>query len=207
MRTKLWALRLHAKDDVNKHVNDFTLYMDQLKELGREEREETLTDLFLDSILDPKFEVTIANCGLRERISIHECFEAIRKYHNMIAREATQGEGNRYKIRRVNNGIKQETRQQGKAKIDGSYRTYNEWQKLTPEERAAVLAAREKKAKIKVRRTRWSRRMREKKVIDPQQTKAGEGNSANVPEGKPIQLTQPIKKMRKVTMKRKDPSD
>jgi hypothetical protein len=86
MQTKLWALRLRAKDDVNEHVNDFTLYMDQRKELGREEREQTLTDLFLDSIMDPKFEVTIANCHLRDRISIHECFEAVRKYDNVITR-------------------------------------------------------------------------------------------------------------------------
>jgi hypothetical protein len=42
------------------HVNDFTLHMDQLKELAREKREETLTDLYLDSILDPKFKVMIA---------------------------------------------------------------------------------------------------------------------------------------------------
>ncbi len=144
LRTKLWALRLRAKDDVNKHVNDFTLYMDQLKELGREEREETLTDLFLDSILDPKFEVTVANCRLRDRISIHECFEAVRKYDNVIMREATQGEGGKYKIRRVNNNTKQETKQQGKVKLDGSYRSYNEWQKLTSDQRAAILAAREK---------------------------------------------------------------
>jgi hypothetical protein len=90
LRTKLWALRLRAKDDVNKHVNDFTLYMDQLKELGREEREETLTDLFLDSIVDPQFEVTVA-----------------------------------------------------------TYRTYREWQKLTPKQRAAVIAAREKESSNK----------------------------------------------------------
>jgi gag-polypeptide of LTR copia-type len=76
LRTKLWAMKLQSKDDVNKHINDFTLYMDQLKELGREEREETLTDLFLDSVIDPKFEVTVANCRLRDHISVHECFEA-----------------------------------------------------------------------------------------------------------------------------------
>jgi hypothetical protein len=138
-----WALKLRSKDDVNKHVNDFTLYMDQLKELGREEREETLTDLFLDSIVDPKFEVTVANCRLRDRISIHECFEAIRKYDNVIMREATQGEGNKYKIRRINgNGKQQGIRQQGK--VDSSYRTYNEWQKLNPDQRAAILEARER---------------------------------------------------------------
>jgi hypothetical protein len=55
LHTKLWNLRLQSKGDVNKHINDFTIYMDQLKELGREEREETLIDLFLDSIIDPKF--------------------------------------------------------------------------------------------------------------------------------------------------------
>jgi hypothetical protein len=53
LRSKLWTLRLQSKGDTNKHINDFTLYMDQLQELGREVREETLTDLFLDSILDP----------------------------------------------------------------------------------------------------------------------------------------------------------
>jgi hypothetical protein len=142
LRTKLWALRLRSKDDVNKHVNDFTLYMDQLRELGREEREETLTDLFLDSIIDPKFEVTVANCRLRDHISIQECFEAVRKYDNVITREATQGDG-RYKSRRLNNNLKQASRHQG-GKVDSSYRTYNEWQKLTQEQRTAILEAREK---------------------------------------------------------------
>jgi hypothetical protein len=113
LRTKLWALRLRSKDDVNKHVNDFTLYMDQLRELGREEREETLTDLFLDSIIDPKFEVTVANCRLRDHISIQECFEAVRKYDNVILREATQGNGGRYKTRRLKNSLKQALKHQG----------------------------------------------------------------------------------------------
>jgi hypothetical protein len=143
LRTKLWALRLRSKDDVNKHVNDFTLYMDQLRELGREEREETLTDLFLDSIIDPKFEVTVANCRLRDHITIQECFEAVRKYDNVIAREATQGDGGRYKTRRLHNNLKQASKHQG-GKVDSSYRTYNEWQKLSQEQRTAILEAREK---------------------------------------------------------------
>jgi hypothetical protein len=140
LRTKLWALRLRAKDDVNAHINNFTLYMDQLRELGREEREETLTDLFLDSVIDPNFEITIANCRLRERISIHECFEAVRKYDNVISRENIQGNGTRYKIRRTNHNKKQDT-----SKIDSSYRTYNEWQKLSPDQRLKILEAREQK--------------------------------------------------------------
>jgi len=100
LRTKLWGLHLNSKSDVNKHINDFTLYMDQLQELGREEREETLVDLFLDSILDLRFVVTIANCRLREYINLQECFEAVRKYDN----RDELGEKNKMKIRK--NGIK-----------------------------------------------------------------------------------------------------
>ncbi len=120
------------------------LCMDQLRELGREEREETLTDLFLDSVIDPKFKVTIANCHLREHISIHECFEAVRKYDNVISRESIQNSGGSYKVRRLNNNTKQVNKQQDKMKVDTLYRSYNEWQKLSPEERSKILEAREK---------------------------------------------------------------
>ncbi len=144
LRTKLWALRLQSKGDVNKHINDFTLYMDQLKDLGREEREETLTDLFLDSVIDPKFEVTVANCRLRDHITIHECFEAIRKYDNIILREGLYGGQQRYKVRRVGDSTKGTNDTHEDTKIDGSYRSYAEWQKLTPEQRSKVLELREK---------------------------------------------------------------
>jgi hypothetical protein len=144
LRTKLWALKLQSKGDVNKHINDFTLYMDQLKDLGREEQEETLTDLFLDSVIDPKFEVTVANCRLRDHITIHECFEAIRKYDNIILREGLHGGQQRYKVRCIGDGTKQTNDTHEDTKIDGSYRSYAEWQKLTPEQRSKVLELREK---------------------------------------------------------------
>jgi hypothetical protein len=141
LRSKLWALRLRSEDDANKHINDFNLYMDQLSELGKEEREEMLTDLFLESVIDLKFKVMIANCRLREHISIHECFEAVRKYDNVISRDSILGEGGgKYKIRRVNNNDRQQT----KVKTDNSYCTYTKWQKLTPEQRSNILEAREK---------------------------------------------------------------
>lgn len=35
LRTKLWALRLRPREEANKHINDFILYSDQLKELDR----------------------------------------------------------------------------------------------------------------------------------------------------------------------------
>jgi hypothetical protein len=145
LRTKLWALRLHSKGGANKHVNDFMLYMDQLKELSREEREETLTHLFLDSIIDPKFDVMVANCRLRDRMSIHECFEVTRKYDNIILHEGMQEGHQKYKIRRMNQGKRQ--LQQDRGKVDSSYRTYAEWQKLTPEQRSKILELREKERK------------------------------------------------------------
>jgi len=76
--------------------------MDQLKELGREEREETLIDLFLDSIIDPKFEVTVANCRLKDQVTLFECFEAMRKYDNIITRDSLANERNNLTSRRIN---------------------------------------------------------------------------------------------------------
>jgi hypothetical protein len=81
---KLRSLHLQSKGDINKHINNFTLYRDQLRELGREDQEENLTTLFLGAVIEPRFEVTIANCWLQEHISIHECFEAVRKFDNII---------------------------------------------------------------------------------------------------------------------------
>jgi len=154
LRSKLWTLRLQSKGDANKYINDFTLYMDQLRELGREEREETLTDLFLDSILDPRYAVTIANCRLRDQISIHECFEAIRKYENIIAQESII-EGNQLHARRTGNNtnkIPAENTSEipqinyintpSKTKIHTGYQTYKEWIKLTPEQRKEILQQR-----------------------------------------------------------------
>jgi hypothetical protein len=147
LRTKLWALRLGSKDDVNKHINDFTLYMDQLHGLKREEREETLMDLFLNSMVDPKFKVTIANCELRDHITIFECFEAVRKYDTIILRDNLKADGGRHKIRRLNGlGGKKHEPQGGEAvkELDGSYQTYSEWQKLTPGQRSKILKVRDK---------------------------------------------------------------
>ncbi len=83
LRTKLWALKLRPREEANKHINDFILYSDQLNELGKGEREETLVDLFLDSIIDEKYAVPIATCRLNERITLEECYEAIHKYDNI----------------------------------------------------------------------------------------------------------------------------
>jgi hypothetical protein len=140
---KLWSLHLQSKGDANKHINDFTLYMDQLRELGREEREETLTGLFQDSILDPWYEVTLANFRLRDYISIHECLEAIRKHENIIVRE-NLSETSRLQSRRTgmtpnktvdtNYNLSNTEGTPQVSKVDTGYWTYKERIKLTPEQ-------------------------------------------------------------------------
>jgi hypothetical protein len=142
---KVMGVTFKFKNDINKHINDFTLYMDQLQELGREEREVTLVDLFLDSIIDPHFEVTIANCRLREYITLQECFEVVRKYNYIILRDEL-GDKNKLKTRR--NSIKDGTAETNKVggnnlKINAGYKSYKEWQKLSSEEQSAILKARE----------------------------------------------------------------
>jgi hypothetical protein len=42
----------------------------------------------------------------------------------------------KYKVRRLNGGTKHPGAQQDKSKIDGGYRSYAEWQKLTPKQRS-----------------------------------------------------------------------
>lgn len=144
LRTKLWSLRLQSKGDVNKHINDFTIYIDQLKELGREEREETLIDLFLDSIIDPKFEVTVVNCRLKDQITLFECFEAMRKYDNVIMRDSLANERNNLTSRRANGPTNRKIdKNQGNNGINTNYRPYKEWQKLSIEQRKAILKERE----------------------------------------------------------------
>ncbi len=138
LRTKLWALRLRPREEANRHINDFILYSDRLKELGREEREETLIDLFLDSIIDNKYDVPVASCRLNETITLEECYEAIRKYDNVITREnIKEDNAARFnKIRRV------EQHTPGIHNTDISYKPYKEWMNLTSEQRKEIHKAR-----------------------------------------------------------------
>lgn len=141
LRTKLWALKLRPREEANKHINDFILYSDRLKELDREEREETLIDLFLDSIIDEKYAVPVASCRLSETITLDECYEAIRKYDNVITRENIKEDNiARFnKLRRLemnnNHGDKD-------TPVETNYRPYKEWMNLTPEQRKEIHKAR-----------------------------------------------------------------
>jgi hypothetical protein len=101
--------------------------------------------------------MTSTNCWLREQISIHECFEAIRKQDNVILQE---NQYNPNKIRRTNGNTENNNRHR-KREFDNpkrdkkkgekdtekglniGYHTYAEWQKLSSQERKEILEARE----------------------------------------------------------------
>lgn len=131
LRTKLWALRLRPRDEANKHINDFILYSDHLKELDREEREETLIDLFLDSIVDEKYAVPVAKCRLNEKITLEDCYEVIRKYDNVITRENVKDDN----MLRFNKLRRLEFLGTGDThNTNTSYKPYKEWIKLSAEQ-------------------------------------------------------------------------
>lgn len=154
-RTLLLNLRLRSKDDATLHMNDFNKYTDQLTKLKRPETEETLVDLFLDSILDPKFETAVSLCKQLKYTTVAQCMEAIRFKNTTYARDQLAEQGDtlqnlRAKIRRLEGGGKDEVGKTAAAQTPvkapatgaGRYHTYKEWQALTPEDRKALLAAR-----------------------------------------------------------------
>jgi len=153
-RALLFALRLRQKDNPTLHMNDFNLYTDQLIQLKRPETEEALVDLFLDSILDPKYEVAISLCKQLKYDTVAQCMEAVRFHTNATIRDDVAERGDtlqhlRAKIRRLQDERKSDDSPKtppGKdlapANGPGKYYKYEEWQALTPEARKAVLVAR-----------------------------------------------------------------
>ena len=114
-RALLFALRLRAKDDPILHMNDFNLYTDQLVKLKRPEAEETLVDMFLDSIYDPKFDTTKQLCRQLKYDTVAACMEAIRFHTTSSIRDSVADHGGsdnvhqlRAKLRRLQDGTKQD---------------------------------------------------------------------------------------------------
>ena len=153
-RTLLFNLRLREKDDATLHMNNFNLYSDQLEKLHRPEKEETLVDLFLDSLLDPKYDVAKSLCRQLKYTTVAACMEAVRFHNNATIRDDVAERGEtlqnlRAKIRRLEGGRKAEggagtppKRDQAPTTGPGKYHTFKEWEALTPEQRKAVLVAR-----------------------------------------------------------------
>ena len=152
-RAKLFNLRLRSKDNPVLHMNDFNRYTDQLIKLKRPETEETLVDLFLDSILDDKFEVAVNLCKQLKYTTVAQCMEAIRFKNNTSIRDEVVEQGDtlqklRAKIRRLEGDRKQpigdpvSSPKSAPKTGEGRYYSYKEWNALTPEARKAVLTAR-----------------------------------------------------------------
>jgi hypothetical protein len=84
--------------------------------------------------------VPIASCCLNEKISLEECYEAVRKYDNVITRENIKEDNVAHfnKLRRLES---QHPGQNNDA-MDISYKPYKEWMNLTPEKWKEIHKAR-----------------------------------------------------------------
>jgi hypothetical protein len=155
-RAHLFNLRLRPKDDATLYMNNFNMYTDQLIKLKRPEAEETLVDMFLDSILDDKYDVTKNLCRQLKYKTVAECMEAVRFANNAAIRDSVIESGDtvqhlRTKLRRLQDGSKTDTTPGGDNPTStklaptsgpGRYYKYSEWQALTPEQRKEILLAR-----------------------------------------------------------------
>ena len=159
-RDKIRQLCLKAKDSPHKRIQDFIFHRDQLIELGRPIAEEELVDLFIDSLIDPSYAVAKSLCRRLKYTTLDQCFETVREHAVDSLRE--EHNSNQEQVRILRNKLRrlQQQRQKGgdlkgggpvsgtqpgkeKGAVDTGYRTYEEWQKLTSEERKAIHQARE----------------------------------------------------------------
>ena len=158
-RDRIRQLRLKPKDSPHKHIHDFIFHRDQLIELGRPIVEEELVDLFLDSLVDPTYNVAKSLCRRLKYTTLEQCFEAVREHAVDSMRE--EQNTNSVEVSQLRNKIRrmQQQRQKGgglpggkdpnrqnanKDKTNTGYVPYEDWQKLTSEERKAIHQAREK---------------------------------------------------------------
>ena len=139
-RVKLQALELTAKGDANQYINEFIRLKDLLEETGEGERATTLREQFLDQIKDTKYEVPISNLRMDNEKSLEDCIEAIRRHDLVIARQSLKSHQFSSKARRLN--IDHDaTQAEGKV----GYIPPDVWSTLTPDQRKAIIATREKK--------------------------------------------------------------
>ena len=159
-RDRIRQLRLKPKDSPHKHIHDFIFHRDQLIELGRPIAEEELVDLFIDSLVDPTYNVAKSLCRRLKYTTLEQCFETVREHavdtlreeRNTNSAEVSQLKN---KIRRLQQkrqkggglpgGEEAGKQQQNKDKVETGYIPYEEWQKLTSEERKTIHQARELK--------------------------------------------------------------
>jgi hypothetical protein len=123
LRRKLRGFKLKPREEANKRINNFILYSDQLKDLDRGEREETLVDLFFVSIIDERYAVPVATCHQSKHITLEECYEAICKYDNVIMQENIR-DNNLTRLNKIRLVDRQGHKPEGNP--DTSYRSYKE---------------------------------------------------------------------------------
>ena len=137
-RVKLQALELGPKGDDHHYINEFIWLRDLLEETGEGERPTTLREQFLDQIKDSKYDVTVSNLRMDSNKSLEDCIEAVRKHDLVLARLSLKT--HRFsKVRRLNKGQDTSSPEGGTGYIQPDI-----WASLTPEQRKAIILARQK---------------------------------------------------------------
>jgi len=136
-RVKLQALELNPKGDTNSYINEFIRLKDQLEDTGEGERPATLIDQFLDQIKDSKYDVTVTTLRMDPNKTLESCIQAIRRHDLVIARQKVQ-DHRLTKVRRLN--IEDDVSIQSMA---SSYIQPEAWYALTPDQRKAIIQARQ----------------------------------------------------------------
>jgi hypothetical protein len=159
-RDRIRQLRLKPKDSPHKHIHDFIFHRDQLIELGRPIAEEELVDLFIDSLVDPTYNVAKSLCRRLKYTTLEQCFETVREHavdtlreeRNTNSAEVSQLKNKNRRLQQkrqkgggLPGGEEAGKQQQNKDKVETGYIPYEEWQKLTSEERKTIHQARELK--------------------------------------------------------------
>jgi hypothetical protein len=140
-RTKLLALELNPKGDANAYINEFIRLKEQLEDMGEGERSATLIEQFLDQIKDPKYDVTVTTLRMDNNKTLESCIEAVRRYDLVLTRQRIQ-DHRLTKIRRLP-GMEDVT-DEGAGVQSSSYIAPEIWRTLTPEQRKAIIQARQK---------------------------------------------------------------
>ena len=111
--------------------------------MGEGERPATLIEQFLDQIKDPKYDITVTTLRMDNNKTLESCIEAVRRHDLVLARQRIQ-DHRLLKVRRMA-GMEDVSDEGAVANAQSSsYIAPEIWKALTPDQRKAIIQARQK---------------------------------------------------------------
>ena len=111
--------------------------------MGEGERPATLIEQFLDQIKDPKYDITVTTLRMDNNKTLESCIEAVRRHDLVLARQRIQ-DHRLLKVRRMA-GMEDVSDEGAVTNVQSSsYIAPEIWKALTPDQRKAIIQARQK---------------------------------------------------------------